>query len=32
MKRQMGIVTLLFLMGCTPEPTNEGTEPPSARN
>ncbi|QUP86628.1 PQQ-dependent sugar dehydrogenase [Exiguobacterium sp. PFWT01] len=30
MKRQIGIVTLLFLMGCTPEPTNEGTEPPPA--
>ncbi|MCM3281479.1 PQQ-dependent sugar dehydrogenase [Exiguobacterium sp. MER 193] len=30
MKRQIGIVTLLFLMGCTPEPTNEDTEPPPA--
>ncbi|WP_215143478.1 PQQ-dependent sugar dehydrogenase [Exiguobacterium qingdaonense] len=28
MKRQIGIVTLLFLMGCTPESTNEGSEQP----
>lgn len=30
MKRQIGIVTLLFLMGCAPEQTNEGTEPPTS--
>ncbi len=30
MKRQIGIVTLLFLMGCTPESTNESTEPPTS--